>query len=66
MVGQWGVQKLLGLHAQLYLFLDLLLPNSITSFIDVDVAVCLPDLGYYEDQVIRMNVFQCESIFLSF
>ena len=44
----------------------LLLSNSITSFIDVDVAVCLPDLGYYEDEVIRMNMFQFEYIFLSF
>ena len=60
------MQRLLGLHSQLYLFLVFLLSNSITSFIDVDVAVCLPDLGYYEDQVIRMNVFQFESIFLSF
>ena len=60
------MQKLLGLHSQPYRFLDLLLSNSVTSFVDVDVAVCLPDLGYYEDQVIRMNVFQFESIFLSF
>lgn len=44
----------------------LLLSNSVTSFIDVDVAVCVPDLGYYEDEVIRMNVLQFESVFLSF